>query len=131
MADEVVDVDETKPFNNATKLYLHEWGLDYKIEENERRFAQAEVHDEGKPIDVAKVLKEAGVNPPPEPVNPQLPGVTVAEDAEEPFDEEAVRAELNTWHVPELKAELKERGLDEDGKKDELVDRLVEAMKAE
>ena len=53
-----------------------------------------------------------------------------AEEGEE-FDEDAARAVANSMKVPELRAALEDLGEDTEGKKAELVDRLVAAQAAE
>lgn len=161
-----MQLDQSKPFTDEEKRWCHEWGVDHLVEENERRHAQSDLHDEGKPVDVRKAFADAGVQVPDPPPNPtyvgamgsvqQGPLIVEGEDNAgrvplprdhplqqeviegegdglpsnvEPWDGRAVRAEVNTLTVDDLKDNL--RGLDEavSGTKDELRDRLVKALK--
>ena len=169
MADDTVEVDEVesdeielgfngdnvdRPFTAAEKRYLHGWSLDWKIEENERRFAQNEAFEQGVPPDLKQALADAGIDPPAPPVNPQFvsqpavlgmadpQGIQAAKDAEyqpavespvdpNAFDEAAIREVLADYTNPELQSELKDRELSSTGNKEELTDRLVEALRAE
>ena len=128
----VIDFD--KPLSDADKLWLHEWGYDYKIVENEQRFAQAKIHDVGAPIDVAKVLVDAGLEKPSVPTSPVLPehaapsgGETVS--LSKVFDEEAIRAEIADFTVAELRENIHELGGHADGNKASLQDQLVELLR--
>ena len=128
----VIDFD--KPLSDADKLWLHDWGYDYKIVENEQRFAQAKVHDVGAPIDVAKVLVEAGLQSPAAPTSPVLPdhvtpsgGETVSLSTA--FDEEAVKAEIADFTVAELRENIHELGGLPEGNKSSLQQQLVELLR--
>ena len=128
----VIDFD--KPLSDADKLWLHDWGYDYKIVENEQRFAQAKVHDVGAPIDVAKVLVEAGLQSPVAPTSPMLPEYVTPSGGESispsrAFDEEAVRAEIADFTVAELRENIQELGGEPEGNKASLQSQLVELLR--
>ena len=130
-------IDFDKPLSDEDKLWLHQWGYDYKIVENEQRFAQAKLHDAGKPVDVEKVLAEAGLNPPVLQPNPILPtnvvpsGGTTSETASAAvaFDEEAVKAEVLDMTVAELKENIRELGGEPEGNKHALQDQLIDLLR--
>lgn len=128
----VIDFD--KPLSDADKLWLHQWGYDYKIVENEQRFAQAKVHDVGAPIDVAKVLVDAGLEKPVAPASPVLPEHIVPSGGEttsnaKGFDEEALRAEIADFTVAELRENIHELGGHPEGNKAGLQDQLIELLR--
>jgi hypothetical protein len=135
----VIDFD--KPLSDEDKLWLHQWGYDYKIVENEQRFAQAKVHDAGLPINVAGVLADAGIKVPVPQPNPAIPArfaptgvATVAEVVESApeaseFNEAALRVDIAELTVAELKEEIKELGGEPEGNKAHLQDQLVELLR--
>ena len=126
-------IDFDKPLSDEDKLWLHQWGYDYKIVENEQRFAQASVHDSGEPIDVVKVLADAGLNQPAPQPNPVLPErfEPTAQSAPAPtaFDEEAVRAEVHDMTVAELRENIKDLGGEPEGNKTHLQGQLIELLR--
>lgn len=128
-------IDFNKPLSDEDKLWLHQWGYDYKIVENEQRFAQANVHDAGKPIDVAKVLADAGLQKPSAPTSPVLfdnatPSGGETQSAAKSFDEEALRAEIADFTVAELRENIQELGGHPDGNKSALQDQLIELLRS-
>lgn len=62
-----VQVDHSKPLDDETKRWLHEWSLDWVIEENERIHGKQEG---GEPPNVQEALRQAGFEPPPAPPGP-------------------------------------------------------------
>lgn len=126
-------IDFDKPLSDEDKLWLHQWGYDYKIVENEQRFAQASVHDSGEPIDVVKVLAGAGLNTPAPQPNPVLPErfVPTGENTsvEAVFDEEAVKAEVHEMTVAELRDNIKDLGGEPEGNKAHLQEQLLELLR--
>ena len=121
-------IDFDQPLSDEDKLWLHEWGYDYLIEANEQRFAQAERHDSGEPVDVAGALANAGLSQPVLPESPVLPSNDINAPAE-PFDEEAVRIEIADFTVAELRENIKELGGEPEGNKIALQDQLVELLR--
>lgn len=132
-------IDETKPFSDEDKAWLHSWSQDWKIEENERRFGDHDKADK-PPLNLPEsiVIPPAPANPTFVDGSPLQPPVIVpvpnGDEAVEPepsFDEAAVRDVLSEYNVEEIKAELKERDLPLGGNKDILTDRLVDALRKE
>jgi hypothetical protein len=63
--------NEDKLYSKETVQYLHERGLDYKIQENYRKFGKNKPHaNSAGDIDVYKILAEADVEAPEAPANP-------------------------------------------------------------
>lgn len=62
-----MQIDHSKPLDAETKKWLHEWSMDYVIEENERIHGKQEG---GEPPNVQKALEEAGFQAPPPPPGP-------------------------------------------------------------
>lgn len=129
-------IDFDKPLSDEDKLWLHQWGYDYKIVENEQRFAQAKTHDAGDPIDVSKVLVDAGLKEPVAQPNPILPSHVVPTGAVgqtaapvSTFDEEAVKAEVFDMTVAELRDNIKELGGEPEGNKAHLQEQLIELLR--
>ena len=129
-------IDFDKPLSDEDKLWLHQWGYDYKIVENEQRFAQAKVHDAGETIDVAKVLVDAGLKEPVVQSNPILPAHVVATGAVaetaapvSTFDEEAVRAEVADMTVAELRDNIRDLDCEPEGNKASLQHQLLELLR--
>lgn len=120
-------IDFDKPLSDEDKLWLHKWGQDWKIEENERRFAQSDTHLAGELVSVPDALADAGLEVPEPPVNP-TPQQAVSPQPES-FDEEAIRAEVEELTVAELRANLKDFGEPTDGVKAELQERLLAALR--
>ena len=101
----VIDFD--KPLSDEDKRWLHERSLDWRIEENERKFGQSDTHAEGTPINMKAVLADAGVEVPEAPATPiyvgeqgpgtegfrdhPLTGVVVASDEDEDAEEAHAR----------------------------------------
>jgi hypothetical protein len=99
-------VDEDKLYDDDTVKYLHERGLDYKIEENFRKFGPDEPHAKsGGDIDLKGILTEAGVPDPDRPANPtfvdgtNIQTGTVVEDNGQMSTQEAEDVDIEHLHA--------------------------------
>lgn len=131
-------IDFTKPLSDEDKLWLHQWGYDYKIVDNEMRFRKVDEDVAGEPVNLALTLEEAGLEVPVQQPNPVLPANVVAtgfqigvenESDTAVFDEEATRAEVAELTVAELNEEIKALGAKPEGNKAALVNQLVELLR--
>lgn len=115
-------IDFDKPLSDEDKRWLHERSLDWRIEENERRFGQREVYEnEG----IVKVEIPGLVDPEPS-ENPRAPtGESLKPPPVVVVEEVVDVAELT---VKELKEHLSDLGLSTEGNKKELQERLDEAL---
>jgi len=136
----VIDFD--KPLSDEDKRWLHERSLDWRIEENERKFGQSDTHAEGTPINMKAVLADAGVEVPEAPATPiyvgeqgpgtegfrdhPLTGVVVASDEDE--DAEEADFDVKSLTVEELRDNLREFGESTSGNKAELQKRLTKVL---
>jgi hypothetical protein len=142
------NIDFDKPLSTEDRAWLHEWSMDWRIAENDRKFSETVQNISGPVItqnpDNAIANPRLPHNFPEEkvatgPVYPvanhpqiqqyantvgQLPGTTV-EPAPQP-EPEAVDIEDLT--VDELKSELKNLDQPVTGNKAELQDRLTKAL---
>lgn len=132
------NIDFTKPLSDEDKLWLHQWGYDYKIIDNEQRFRKVDEAEAGEPINLALTLEEAGLEVPEPQPNPLLPADVAAtgfqvgvenESETAVFDEEATRAEVAELTVAELNEEIKALGAKPEGNKAALVNQLVELLR--
>jgi hypothetical protein len=128
------DIDFDKPLSDEDRAWLHERSLDWRIQENDRKFGkEPEPSEPVSPADPAPFWEE-GTEPKSvfvqRPFDPQIEGyyaggVVVAEVEPEVEVEEVAVEDLT---VEELKAELRDRELPTDGNKAELVKRLKKAL---
>lgn len=106
-------IDFNQPLSAEDREWLHEWSMDWRIEENDRRFGTPEgdhrdhTHaDIGNAADASVGDGGAGDD-----------GLTLAE-------------QIASLDVDELKDELKELGESTQGNKDELQERLLKALES-
>ncbi|QHB37435.1 hypothetical protein SEA_LEOPARD_28 [Mycobacterium phage Leopard] len=62
-----MQVDHSRPLTKEEKVWLHQWSLDWVIEENERIHGK---QGDGEPPNVQAALEDAGFKAPPPPPGP-------------------------------------------------------------
>jgi len=177
MASEAKFADfQDHKLSDEEKRHLHEWSLDWQIEENERLFGDESKGYPREPVDTQQVLADAGIKAPPLPPPPspagqsmytgptvvegendepaevgsigtrvplprnhpftvevdegdQLPNTVVVPESNGGFDEDAQWADVCDLTVAELKDNLKELDQPVGGSKDELRERLFNALR--
>ena len=126
-------IDFNQPLSDEDRAWLHEWSQDWRIEENERRFGQAEqpeVEDQLPHVQSQPDLDGNQVDSQPESGADGQGPETDDDDDDDDDDGLSLEEQIAQLTIDQLKDELEELGEPVTGSKKELQEHLLKALES-